>query len=127
MPVDLHAHSRVSDGSDDPAALVDLAVEAGLSALALTDHDTQEGVAIARTRADEVGIELIPGTEISCGGSLHLGVLFLEPGTGPLQDQLEWIRTGRAERNAVMLERLASHGIHITPEELAEEAAQGIL
>jgi hypothetical protein len=127
VPVDLHAHSRVSDGSDDPATLVDLAAEAGLSALALTDHDTQDGIAIARSRADEVGIELIPGTEISCGGSLHLVVLFLEPGVGPLQDQLEWIRTGREERNAVMLERLASHGIHITPEELAEEAGEGVV
>ena len=64
--IDLHTHSTVSDGSDTPEALVDLAVKAGLSALALTDHDRQDGVLPARKRAHAAGIELVAGAEISC-------------------------------------------------------------
>lgn len=126
MPVDLHAHSRVSDGSDAPEKLVDLAVAAGLSALALTDHDTLEGLPAARARAEACGLRLIPGTEISCGGGLHLIVLFLEPGPGPLQDRLAWIRDGREDRNRAILDRLATIGIDIDEDELAEEAGGGV-
>ena len=59
--VDLHVHSNVSDGSDPPEQLVELAAAAGLSAFALTDHDRQDGVAPARKKAKEAGIELVPG------------------------------------------------------------------
>jgi predicted metal-dependent phosphoesterase TrpH len=88
MAVDLHTHSTASDGSDDPEVLVEKAATAGLSAIALTDHDTQEGIGKARAVADRVGIELIPGTELSLEylGGMHLVVLWLEPGPGPLQD-----------------------------------------
>ncbi len=106
---------------------MDLAVEAGLSAIALTDHDTQDGIARARRRADEVGIELVSGAEISCGGHLHLIVLFLEPGPGPLQDRLEWIREGRDVRNRAIIERLGDLGVPITMAEVREEAGDGVI
>ena len=127
MPVDLHAHSRVSDGSDSPERLVELADEIGLTALALTDHDTLEGIPRARGCAAHHDVELVPGTEISCGSGLHMVVLFLEPGPGPLQDRLEWVRVGREERNAAIVDRLAAFGIHISPEELATEAGEGVV
>ena len=60
MPVDLHVHSNFSDGSDSPARLFDIAAAAGLSSLALTDHDTLEGIEEARAAADRTGVELIP-------------------------------------------------------------------
>ena len=59
--IDLHAHSTASDGSDAPAALMALAARQQLSAVALTDHDTVEGLAEARAAADEVGVRLEQG------------------------------------------------------------------
>ena len=124
VPVDLHVHSTASDGSDSPAVLVAKAEAAGLTALALTDHDTQAGVAAAREAAES--LELIPGVEISLGwteGAMHLVVLFLEPGRGPLQDRLAELRTGRHHRNAAVMARLRDLGIEIGDAELAEEAS----
>src|SRR6201999_1082759 len=77
--IDLHVHSNASDGTDDPAEVVRRARAAGLDVIALTDHDTQAGVAAAR---DAAGAELtvVPGMELSCqfdGRSAHLlGYLF---------------------------------------------------
>jgi predicted metal-dependent phosphoesterase TrpH len=89
MAVDLHTHSTASDGSDDPATLIEKAAAIGLSTIALTDHDTVEGIEEARAAADGLGIELIPGTELSLQflGGMHLVVLWLEPGPGPLAER----------------------------------------
>lgn len=127
MAVDLHTHSRISDGSDSPTALVEKASAASLSAIALTDHDTQQGIPEARAAADRSGIELIPGVEVSCGKGTHLVVLFLEPGQGPLQDRLATVREGRETRNARMVDRLVELGIDITLEEVEEEAGEGVV
>jgi 3',5'-nucleoside bisphosphate phosphatase len=122
--IDLHTHSTVSDGSDSPEELVDLAVKAGLSALALTDHDRQDGIGPARARAGELGIELVAGTEISCqhSATMHLLVYFLEPGEGPLQDELVRLQAARDIRNERLLARLAELGLPVSSEELGEEA-----
>ncbi|HHI97014.1 MAG TPA: PHP domain-containing protein, partial [Thermodesulfatator atlanticus] len=64
-PIDLHTHSTASDGTFAPTELVDLAHERGLSALALTDHDTVAGLAQAEQRAKERGLSFVPGVEIS--------------------------------------------------------------
>ncbi|HJS72119.1 MAG TPA: PHP domain-containing protein [Acidimicrobiia bacterium] len=128
MTVDLHAHSTASDGSDSPGRLVELAVEAGLSSLALTDHDTQEGVAEARAAASAAGIELIPGVELSLAydpGGMHLIVLWLEPGPGPLQDRLAALQAGRNVRNLGIVEKLTGVGLPITIEEVEAEAGGG--
>jgi 3',5'-nucleoside bisphosphate phosphatase len=127
MAVDLHLHSTASDGSDTPSELVRIAARHGLATIALTDHDTQEGVPEAQVAATEFGIELIPGTELSLehDGGMHLVVLWLDPGPGPLQDRLAWLREGRAVRNRRILETLAAEGIEITPEELSVKAGAG--
>ena len=128
MAVDLHTHSSFSDGSDSPAELVVKAVDVGLSALALTDHDTVEGVASAREEAEHHPIELIQGVEISCEwppGTMHLVVLFLDDGSGPLQDGLAELREGRTARNAQIINKLQGLGIDITLEEVQEEAGEG--
>jgi 3',5'-nucleoside bisphosphate phosphatase len=128
MAVDLHVHSNASDGSDPPAAVVRLAAEAGLSAIALTDHDTLEGIPEAKAAAEKTGIELVPGTEISLDwdrGAMHMVVLFLEPGPGPLQDRMSALQEGRASRNLRMVERLQLMGFDITLEEVLMESGQG--
>lgn len=128
MAVDLHSHSTASDGSDTPTGLVQLAIEKGLTALALTDHDTQEGLAEAREAVGSADIELIPGTELSLnfnGGGMHLVVLWLEPGSGPLQDRLKGLQDGREGRNARIVDTLSSLGMPITIEEVEEEAGGG--
>jgi predicted metal-dependent phosphoesterase TrpH len=117
--IDLHSHSNASDGSDEPAALVARAAALGIRALALTDHDTQSGIGPATREAAAQGIELIPGTELSLdwpGGAMHLIVLFLPAGVGPLQDRLAAIRDARHARNLEILEALGSLGIPVEAE-----------
>jgi len=128
MIVDLHSHSSASDGSETPRRVVELAIEAGLGCLALTDHDTQDGLEEAKSAAEGTGLELIPGLELSLEfdrGGMHLIVLWLRPGTGPLQDRLAGLRAGRDERNLRIVHILTSLGLPITIEEVEEEAGGG--
>ncbi|MFV1961005.1 MAG: PHP domain-containing protein [Acidimicrobiia bacterium] len=128
MAVDLHSHSIASDGSDKPTRLVELALEKGLTALALTDHDTQAGVADARSAGTGTGLELIPGTELSLeydAGGMHLVVLWLEPGPGPLQDRLGELQGGREQRNERIVKILTDSGMPIDISEIHEEAGGG--
>lgn len=111
--IDLHTHSTVSDGSDAPERIPVLAAEAGCTAVALTDHDRLDGIEAARAAAAAVGVELVPGCELSCEvgdrwghGTMHVLVYFLEPGEGPLQDELVHLQEVRDRRNQVMCERL---------------------
>lgn len=128
MIVDLHTHSTASDGSETPAAVVALAQAAGLGAVALTDHDTLEGIDEAREAAGHIDIELIPGIELSLKydrDGMHLLVLWLEPGKGPLQDRLRGLQAGRDVRNEQIVDRLRGAGIDISIEEVLEEAGPG--
>jgi len=122
--VDLHTHSTVSDGSDTPEQVVALAAKAGLSAVALTDHDRLDGIPAARASASEAGIELVSGCEISCQheGTMHMLVYFLEPGPGPLQEELTRLQAARRTRNERLVERLADLGLPVTLDELNVEA-----
>ncbi len=125
MAVDLHTHSRYSDGSDSPAEIVAAAEAAGLEAVALTDHDNLNGILEAGAAADASDVELIPGVELSCewqGGGMHLIVLWLEPGPGPLQDRLETLQEGRRQRNLDLIEKLQGLEVDISFEEVAAEA-----
>ena len=123
--IDLHSHSTCSDGSDEPARIVELAHEAGCTAVALTDHDGLEGVGEAAARAEDLGVAFVPGCEVSCKfapGTMHVLCYFVEPGEGPLQSQLERLRADRATRNDRLVERLVELGIPITLDEVAAEA-----
>ncbi len=126
--IDLHTHSTVSDGTDAPEQLVGLAADAGLTAIALTDHDTVDGLDAAHAAAEPLGIRLVRGCELSCAvdrGAMHLVVLFLEGETGPLQDRLAELRAGRDTRNEQMVAALADTGIEIGLDEVLEEAGKG--
>jgi predicted metal-dependent phosphoesterase TrpH len=128
VAVDLHTHSRFSDGSDPPERIIDLAADLRLTAVALMDHDTLEGIPDARRRADEIGMPLISGVELSVEwptGRMHMLAYFLEPGPGPLQDRLAELQDGRVHRNRAMVEALNGLGIDITLEEVEVESGGG--
>jgi predicted metal-dependent phosphoesterase TrpH len=129
--IDLHSHSTMSDGTDPPERVVELAAEAGLSALALTDHDTLDHVPQARTAAAAHSLRLVPGCEISCElagrapGSMHLLVFFVDDGDGELQRRLAALQAARNERNVQIVEALNAHGIPITVDAVRAQAGPG--
>jgi predicted metal-dependent phosphoesterase TrpH len=122
--VDLHVHSTVSDGTLTPRALVELAKEKGLRAIALTDHDNINGNKEALEEGERLGIEVIPGVELSGdfpGGTLHiLGYYVTE--NDSLKDNLINLQKVREERNFRIIERLNQSGVPVTYEEVAEVA-----
>jgi hypothetical protein len=120
--VDLHVHSSASDGTFAPDDLVRAAKAAGLSAFALTDHDTTDGIRAASAAAREPGLELIPGVELSTeyeGKEIHVVGLFIDPEDPTLQKCMAAYRQSRDNRNVIMLERLRAEGFDITQEQLA--------
>ncbi len=128
--IDLHSHSTCSDGSETPRGVVELAAGAGLSALALTDHDGLEGIAEAAAAAGELGVGFVPGCEISVAfspGTMHLLCYFVEPGDGPLHKLLARLRADRETRNERLVSRLLDLGIGITMDEVAAEAGGGVI
>jgi hypothetical protein len=129
MGVDLHAHTTASDGTDSPARLIKLAASLGLSAVAVTDHDTTQGLPEAEEAAFGAGIELVKGVEVSAdwrGGAMHMLVLLAED-CDLLHARLREVRRGRTVRNHLMVERLRGQGIPMTMEEVEEEGGQGTI
>ena len=99
---DLQMHSTHSDGTDSPRRLVELAHEAGLVAMALTDHDTTTGLAEARAAGKELGVQVISGVEITCeygGKSMDMLGFCFDSGADELQAKLAVIQEGRRARN----------------------------
>lgn len=131
MNADLHLHSNASDGTDAPASLMAIAAHARLDGVALMDHDTLSGVDEARQAADDLGITLIPGTELSvdhqvANGSsikIHMLAYGIEAHGGPLPDTLEWLREGRSERNPKIIEKLRDLDFDISMGDVLEQAS----
>ncbi len=124
--IDLHTHSTCSDGTDPPERIPELAKAVGCTAVALTDHDTLAGLERARRAATALGIELVPGCEVSCAyrdGSAHVLVYFIEGAEGPFQDELAHLRRDRVVRNRLLVDKLVSLGIPLSYEEVVAEAA----
>jgi predicted metal-dependent phosphoesterase TrpH len=118
---DLHTHTTASDGSDSPAELVRLAAETGLAAVSVTDHDTIAGLDEAESAASGLGIEFIPGVELSVAftqGNMHLLGYFIHRGHPGLLQVLKKVQDARARRNPMILERLEAIGLPVTMEEL---------
>jgi predicted metal-dependent phosphoesterase TrpH len=113
---DLHIHTTHSDGKYTPEQVIDLARRSGLSAIAVTDHDTLEGVAPARSAAAGSGVEVISAVEISAthaGRELHLLAYFVDETHAGLADTLTRVRRDRAERFREMIERLRACGVSL--------------
>jgi len=124
--IDLHLHSDRSDGTDPPGRIAELAAAAGCSAFALTDHDTLDGVAEARRRADDLGLTAVPGCEMSCafrGRGAHVLVYWVDEARGALADELARLRADRVARNRALVARLGELGIPVRYDEVVAEAA----
>ncbi len=130
-PVDLHVHSTRSDGTFSPAQLVDYAMEKGLAAFALTDHDTIDGLEEAAAYAKSLKSggsravpEIIPGIEFSTeyeGQDIHILGLFIDYHCDVLRKHIQEFVDSRDTRNRKMCALLQEHGIHVTYEELLAE------
>lgn len=124
MRIDLHTHSRVSDGTQTPAALVRAAAAAGVDILGLTDHDTTAGWDEAAGAAAQAGVALVRGIEVSTrfrGAGVHLLAYLPDPNDPALVAELARILEGRDSRVPAMLARLRELGIAgATEEALAE-------
>ena len=128
--IDLHVHSTASDGTYAPAALVDLAIRQQLCAIAITDHDSIDGIKEAQTAALHTDLEVIPGVELSTeyeGCEIHVVGLYIDPEHPALKKQLSDFRNLRDNRNVLMAERLAQEGFAITYEALAESFPDCVL
>ena len=128
--IDLHTHSTASDGSCTPERLIELALGAGLSAIALTDHDTLDGLPRARARAEGTSLRLIPGVEIeidSATGEFHLLGIGISGDTGALLEALSKVQEARRGRNLRMVEKMQAGGIAITLQEVMDTAGGDIV
>src|SRR6478735_2077301 len=121
MRVDLHTHSVISDGTDTPAELVANAAAAGLAVVALTDHDTFDGLPEAMGAGERIGIEVVPGLELSCSReheSVHLLAYGADPADPALAEEMSLVRDGRTGRLRPVLIKLAERGVPVSEEEV---------
>ena len=118
--IDLHVHTTASDSTASPAEAVRLAKEAGLSAIAITDHDTVSGYAEAAEAGKKYGVEVVPGIEISTkyGRAVHILGYYIDPDSDKLAPVLEWVVHDRDERNRKMAELMAADGLPVSYEEM---------
>ncbi|MDP6418143.1 MAG: PHP domain-containing protein [Candidatus Krumholzibacteria bacterium] len=128
MRYDLHSHSTASDGTLSPRELIHRASEAGLDGIALTDHDTVDGLEEAVEAGHDFGIEVIPGIELSIqyeSEDLHVLGYWIDYQNPSLREELSGIARMREDRAALMLEKLEALGIRVSMELVLEEANGG--
>jgi predicted metal-dependent phosphoesterase TrpH len=129
MPaIDLHVHTNRSDGTFTPTAAVGLAAERGLAGIAITDHDTTEGLAEAEDAASRAEIEIFHGVEFSAeydGTSIHVLGYFMDLDNRAFQEELTRLRDDRFRRGELIVEKLQSLGYDISFERVREIAGGG--
>ena len=121
--IDLHLHTTASDGTDTPAQAVARAKALGLGAIAVTDHDSVSGVSEALQAGEELGIEVIPGIEVSAdyqGNKAHIVGLFIDHTREDLRPAVEWSVFERAQRNEKIVGAMAADGFDISLDILRE-------
>ena len=126
--IDLHCHSTASDGVLAPAAVVAAAAAIGLTAMALTDHDSTAGLAEARAAGAALGVDIIGGCEFSVGvewGEMHLLGYFVEPGDRDIEAFLTAARADRTRRARDMVSKLVGLGISVSYDDVVRESAGG--
>ncbi len=126
LSADLHTHSAASDGQYSPAQVVELARKAGVQCLALTDHDTVDGVEEAIQAGAQMGVHVLRGVELGAREDRHLHILGLGLGAGctAMETLCRKLKDSRAERKYRIVDFLEEKGIHIDLQEV-EELAQG--
>ncbi len=127
--VDLHLHSTASDGTCTPAELARCAAEAGLSAAAITDHDTIAGAEEFLRECEKLGLEAAAGVEISAKfrTEMHILGLFVDYNNEEFIENLHELKNARALRNRQMLEKLSGDGFKITAEDITGQKKDGSL
>jgi len=126
--IDLHLHTTASDGVRSPSEIVNYAKAKGLQAIAVTDHDTIEGLEEALAEGQRIGFEVIPGIEISAEhspGSMHLLGYFLDIHHPLLNEKLAYLQKARAERNPKIVENLNRLGVKISYDEVIRASGGG--
>ena len=126
--VDLHLHTTASDGVRTPSEVVRYAKSKQLQAIAVTDHDTIEGLEEALSEGDRIGFEVIPGIEISAEfspGSMHLLGYFLDIHHPLLIEKLKYLQGARAERNPKIVQKLNRLGIQLNYDDVVEASGGG--
>ena len=131
--IDLHAHTNASDGTYSPEELIDYAHEKGLSAIAVTDHDTLEGILPARVHARQyTDLEVIPGIEFStnsdiCKQDIHILGYYLDLEDHVFTEKLDHIVRSRLDRNQRMIEKMQSGGLDITMDDVHATSDDGVI
>lgn len=128
MSIDLHIHSTISDGTMSPSELVVFAARKGLSAIAITDHDSVGGVGEAMDTGEALGVEVVSGIELSVkykGSSAHLLGYLFDHESISLQQALVRLQEGRVKRNKEIISRLNDQGIAVKYSELEEISGPG--
>ena len=114
---DLHAHSDRSDGTLPPAEVIALAARRDLAGVALTDHDTFEGLGEAAEAADGIGMEFVPGIEFSAefeGASLHILGYWVDPSDEAVNTELDRLTATRLRRGELIVEKLRELGYDLS-------------
>lgn len=128
--IDLHIHSKSSDGEFTPSELAQKAKEAGLEAWALTDHDTISGNNEAAEESAKLGIDFVAGTELNIhwsAGEFHLLGLGLKNESEKLNAVLNNLQQGRIDRNRQIVEKMRSDGVDVTYEQLQERYETSVI
>jgi predicted metal-dependent phosphoesterase TrpH len=128
--VDLHTHTTASDGQVRPAELVALAAQRGIVVLGVTDHDTTAGLGEAIDAGQQLGVEVVPGIELSTAveaGEVHVLGYFIDPQSALLRESLRWLKARRLERAREMVARLRRLGLGITFDDVRALAAGGTI
>jgi hypothetical protein len=114
--IDLHLHSTASDGTCTPAQLVELAAAQGMKAVAITDHDTVSGYPELHAAGERLGIETVPGIEISTkyGVAVHILGYYIDPHSPDLEPVLNWMVHDRDLRNEKMCALMAADGLPVS-------------
>lgn len=127
--IDLHVHSNCSDGTFSPSQLVEYALEKGLQAIALTDHDTTEGIEEARAAAQNTSLQVIPGIELSTafwGRDIHILGLNIDPENTYFQEKIKAFQREREQRNRTMISRMQKEGLRITWQDMTDNFPDSI-
>lgn len=120
--IDLHVHTTASDGTYSPADVVKLAGKAGLAAVAITDHDTVDGVEEALKASDGMSLEVVPGVEISVGDTdnIHIIGLYVNIFEENFKNLMDKLKASRNERNHAIIENIRNEGYDISCEKVKE-------
>ena len=119
--IDLHVHSNASDGSLTPSEVADEAIRMGLKAIALTDHDTVDGVAKILEYTKDKDLEVVPGIELSCyynNREIHILGFYADYENPELAKELNMLKKAREDRNLRMVELMQKDGLNVTMEKL---------